>query len=118
MADWILPYPEDEHKARLLMGDPVALGYAWIVAYAKQISPEPDASDDEDDYYSLPITADELINTAIENINSDSRWGSDYVSRPYLEGESLDPVFWEKLSLILQKDIPMSKRESFFTCSC
>jgi hypothetical protein len=111
---WELDYPEEEHSARLIIGDPVAEAYEWIKAYAKSISRD----GYDEDYGSQEITAEELISTASNNIQNKDGWG-DYISKGgLLEGMSVDSTFWDKLSIIKGIEIPANKRNNFFSCSC
>lgn len=107
-----LPYPEIEHTARIMVCDPVALAFEWIKAYGDQLSGEYD----EVFYH---ITADELIDTAMSNINLRAGSWEDYIVKGgLLEGTTVDPVFWEKLAILKGIEIPAEKRNSFFACSC
>ena len=111
------------HQTRLLLGDPVAQAYAWIEAYAANLS---DTESDPDDNYgsSGVITAEDLITTGLthwpdENGNK-AGWG-DYISRGgLLEGTGTDPTFWEKLRVFSELEIPDDEVDqgSFFSCSC
>lgn len=108
---WELDYPEDQHEARLIIEDPVALAYEWIRAYARSIS-----GYDE----SETITAEELIGTAMSNFNRrENGWSGDSICRGgLLEGMNPEPLFWDKLAVLKGIEIPDYKRENFFTCSC
>lgn len=112
-----LPYPMDEHKARIMCGDPIALAYKWIESYLENLN---DRITPDEDYNSEPITMDELIETAMSHINVESgRWGGDYIVRGgAFEGFSVDPTFWDKLAIIKEIEIPNESRNSFFSCSC
>lgn len=115
-----LPYPQDEHIARLLLLDPIATSYEWIKKYAENLTDRVN-EDNEDDTYGggKSITVDELIDTAMSHIDTGDRWGGDYITRGgTFEGESVDPTFWDKLSILLEKEIPSNKRNDFFSCSC
>lgn len=97
------PYPAEEHQLRVAICDPVALAFEWIRAYAE----------------SLPgVSADELIDAAMQQVKSKDGYGG-YLSRgPDLEGVSVDPLFWDKLAIFKEMDVPEEKRNSFFSCSC
>jgi hypothetical protein len=108
-----LPYPEDQHDTRLLMGDPAAIAYEWIKGYAENLNRNNTYEDDGS------VTVDELIETALDNLESNSRWGGDYLSKGgLLEGVSTDPTFWDKLAILKEIEIPHEKRNNFFSCSC
>lgn len=120
-------YDLTSHPGRLLLGDPVAEAYAWIKAYAENLSG--DDSDDEDDNYgcSQIITIEDLIHTGLTHLTKyipdaeESRWGGDYLSRGgLLEGERTDPTFWKKLAVFSELEIPDDEVDqgSFFSCSC
>ena len=90
-----------------------ASAYNWIVQYASSISGHDSSSEGEYD-----ITAEELIDTAKTHIGATS-WGGDYlVKGGLLEGEYTSPMFWEKLAIYLDIEIPDSDRNNFFSCSC
>ena len=108
---------EEEFKTYLLLNHPQALAYAWIEAYAKNLSEG--AEDYSDEYGDLSISAGDLISTAIKNIGLPKTDWPDYLSRgPLLEGVGVDPTFWTKLSIFLDVPIPSKDRNSFFTCYC
>jgi|SRR5690606_22732332 len=118
-----LPYPESEHKARLLLGDPVAEAYEWIVRYAESISGDPSRANDDDYWYAdEPVfSADDLINKGMANLKDDGSqgyWDTTLQGGSLLEGTRTDPVFWEKLAILKGIDIPHEKRNNFFTCAC
>jgi hypothetical protein len=113
-----LDYPEDQHQARLLMGDPKAEAWEWINAYAKNLS-RPLLTDDWGETDGGTVTPQELIETAICNAKSEDRWGGEYISKGgLLEGVSTDPTLWDKVSILIDKEIPQDKRNNFFSCSC
>lgn len=111
-----LPYPVEEHKARVLLGDPQAMAYCWIEAYVKNLNS--DGIDEEYDYGE--VTIDELIDTAMINIEGgETLWAEGYLNKgPLLNGVSLDPTFWDKLSELKGLEIKEEKRNNFFTCGC
>lgn len=103
-------YPESEHQVRVACGDPVALAYEWISAYAKNLS--------GDSEYET-VTVEELIDTAMTHVDTNDRWGGDYISRGgLLEGVYVDDTFWDKLAILKGIEIPESNRNNFFSCSC
>lgn len=107
------PTEEELHQAGLLLGDRKAVALQWIRDYADELS-----SDDDEEYYGGgTITADELIETAMSNLQTNG-WG-DYISKGgLLEGHSTSPEFWENLAIYKGIDIPEEKRNNFFSCSC
>lgn len=112
------PYPDetpDLIKARMICGDPAALGYAWIEAYNENLNNMLQGHR-EDDYEHYGITVDELIDTALTHV--EDGW-SDYIVRGgVFEGFSMDPTFWDKLAALKGIDIPSDKRGTIFSCSC
>ncbi len=107
-----LPYPEEEHQARMICGDPIALSYEWLKSYLENLNSQ------IDDYDGSEVSFDELIDTGISHISND-RYGGDYIIRGgRFEGISTDPTFWDKLAQFKQINIPQNKRGNFFRCSC
>lgn len=110
-------YPGTDHKSRVLIGDPRALAYQWIVEYAKNISPEPDPEYESEYADTNPVDADELIETALTHQGENS-WG-DYICRGgTFEGFSVDPTFWDKFAIVTGIEREEVSQNSFFTCSC
>lgn len=103
-------YDLSQHETRLLLGDPVAEAYAWLKAYAANLSDQ--------------ITVEELIETGLTHWPDEhgkiGQWGGDYLSNPDLEGTQLDPTYWGKLRTFSELEIPDDELDqgSFFTCSC
>ena len=117
MADRYI-YKEGEHQGRLVLGDPQAEAYAWIMAYAAQITEQARNQGDEDWYSSRDAnyTAEDLISIAQSNFNDGF---GDYICHGgAFEGESVDPLFWDKLSIVLDEEVAVENRNSFFSCSC
>jgi hypothetical protein len=113
----ILPYPEEEHQARVMCGDPIACSWEWIKAYAKNLSGKDYNWDVEG--HDVVITPEELIETAETWLETDNEWGGDYLNKGgLLESISTDPTFWEKLAILKEIEIPHEKRNNFFSCSC
>lgn len=112
-----LPYPKEEHRARLMAGDPVADAYEWLQRYVdgelnRMIQ---DQYDPEDCYNKTPVTLDEVIECVLSN-QGDQVWG-DYISRGgAFEGYHPERLFWEKVRIFLQK--PQIEEVHFFSCSC
>ena len=108
-----LPYPEIEHTARVMVCDPVALAFEWIKAYGDHLT-----GMYYDDVFHH-ISVDELVDTAMSNLEGSSNWADTYINKgSVLDGEIVDPVFWEKLAILKGIEIPAEKRNSFFSCSC
>lgn len=111
---------EGEFNALLMIGDPEAKqydAYKWIEAYAAQLSAQVTESYDYDEYRHDGVSVEELIEVGLSNIRDDG-WG-DYISRGgAFEGESVEPMFWDKLAIYMDIEIPHDKRGSFFSCSC
>ncbi len=115
---WELPYPIEQHQARLLVNDPQAQAYAWILAYADQLS-NPGDPDSDDDYGTGEVSAHELISTAWQWIENPNAWNDHINKGALLDGESTDPLFWEKMAQLFKIEIPDSVAgANFFTCSC
>lgn len=113
-----LDYAESEHDARMLVGDPKAMAWAWIYSYAKGLGGSAGWGDDDEDDY-VEVTPEELIKTAMGNLETTDRWGGEYIVKGgLLEGVRVDPTFWDKLAILKDLDIPQDKRNNFFSCSC
>lgn len=109
-------YVESEHQGRVVLGDPQAEAYAWIMAYADQITAL--AKTDSDGYSERDpdYTAEDLIQIAQSNMNG--KWGDYICHGGAFEGEHVDPLFWDKLSIVLDQEVSDKDRNSFFSCSC
>jgi hypothetical protein len=112
------PYPnEADMKVRVMVGDPVAIAYLWLVAYLENINSMITGSHDEFNYQG-ELSFDELIDTALSHVGDDDPWG-DYITRGGIfEGFRMDPTFWDKLAILKEIDIPQSQRGTIFSCSC
>lgn len=112
----IAGYPEEEHTARLLLGDSKAEALKWIEGYAKNLS---DMCEDEE-YGNHPVTSDELIDTHLSHMDSNTRWGGDYIIRGgAFEGVGVDQGFFRAMNVLLNKDVDdESTHHHFFSCSC
>jgi hypothetical protein len=109
------PYPEQEHVLRVVIYDEQALAYSWIEAYAANLSDAPD-----DPYFEGFVTAEELIDTALDNIDCTKYYHHhEYITKGgLLEGVSVEDMFWDKLAIFQGIEIPENKRDNFFSCSC
>lgn len=104
------PYPdESDLQVRVMVGDQVAIAWLWLLAYLDNVNKRiTDYADDNHESYNL-ITIDEFIDTGITG---------DYITRGgVFEGFHLDPLYWEKLSILKETEIEPS-RYGFFNCSC
>lgn len=94
------------------IGSPVAVAYQNIDDYAKSLS---------DDYFDPndSVSAEELINTALYNLEQGDHWDTAYISKgELLEGVDTSPEFWDNLSVLINKPIEQTDRFNFFSCSC
>lgn len=105
---------DKEFKVRLLVGEPKALAYQWIVNYVDNINAQGESYiEDEESYMKLQVG--ELIATALDNLSGKYS----YINKgDLLEGISLDRTFWDKLAILKDIDIPERDKENFFSCSC
>lgn len=107
-------YDTEHHQAKLLLLDPQAVAYEWIVRYLDNLN---DMIDGDSDYGRTDsITLDELLETAESHLSGS--WGDYIVRGGAFEGYSLDMTFWDMYSTLVEKEIPNSDRNSFFSCSC
>lgn len=110
------PYPEDQMIAYLVVGDPKAVAYEWMISYLDNLNSMITSSWEAEEYGHNEITLDELIDVGMSSLND--RWGY-YIDRGgVFEGYSLDQTYWDKLSILMDIEIPHDKRNSFFSCSC
>lgn len=117
---WYGCYPEEEHEGRAIMGDLPALAYEWIKAYALNLTDQVKQSVGDDDYYdNSPITAELLIETANSHQkDGNNNWGDYIIRGGTFEGESVDPLFWEKYAQFTGRDREDVQDNDFFSCSC
>lgn len=109
-------YVEEEHQGRLLLGDPQAEAYAWIMAYAQQITEMAQGNDEGYSSRDANYSAEDLIQIA--EGNRSGSWGDYICHGGAFEGEYVDPLFWDKLAIVLDKEVPDEDRNGFFSCSC
>lgn len=111
-----LDFPMSELTARAMMGDKKAEAYKWIEGYTKNINDRISETSREDEYVNPhEYDADDIIGIALSNEDGASGWG-EYISHGgTFEGESVDPMLWDKLSVLLDREVSGS---SFFSCSC
>ena len=109
-------YVESEHQGRLLLGDPQAEAYAWIMAYADQITAQ--AQTDTENYSEdgPHYTAEDLITIAKSNMHGG--WGDYICHGGAFAGVGVDPLFWDKLAIVLDEEVSDEDRNGFFSCSC
>ena len=112
MADRYI-YKEEEHQGRLVLGDPQAEAYAWIMAYADQITEQAQHGYSSGD---ANYTAEDLI--TIAESHKKGGWGDYICHGGAFEGTGVDPLFWDKLSIVLDEEVPDKDRNGFFSCSC
>ena len=116
--------PIEEVKALSLIDDPFAQAYIWMSAYAENLNQqingyyeyqaewEGHSTHTPQDYMDFG----ELINVGISHLDSD--WG-DYISYGgTFEGVCTPEIFWDKLGILLEIEIPNDKRTGIFSCSC
>ena len=113
----------EEYEVQLLLGNKVALAYAWIDAYAIQLDARVVASSARhEEGYGYPlegITTEEMISLGESRVGHEDFWGGEYLVRGgVFEGESTDPLYWDHLATLLGVEIPDKERGSFFSCSC
>lgn len=110
-----LPWKDTpEFQALLTLGDPKAEAWAWIEAYAKNLSTQV-AEYEYGDYPLDEVTSIELIDCALSQ-QEESDWG-DYIIRDgVFEGKLVDPTFFTKLEQLLGMEL--DNHASFFSCSC
>lgn len=110
------PYPMEEHEARVICGDPQALAYAWILAYAENLNDQCQSGYDGESYGNVSVN--DLLEVA-DSHQGESKWGGDYLSRGgAFEGEQVDPTFWKHYAVFRCKPIEEVEEASFFSCSC
>ena len=109
-------YKEGEHQGRLVLGDPQAEAYAWIMAYADQITAQAQTDTESYSEHEPHYTAEDLITIAKSNMHGG--WGDYICHGGAFEGEGVDPLFWDKLSIVLDEEVPDEDRNGFFSCSC
>lgn len=108
MAEQKEPATEEElHQMHLLLEVPSAMALERIREYAKSLG---DGNHE--------VTAEELIETALGNMESSNGWGDYIVKGGLLEGVQVSDQFWTDLAIYKQIDIPEEKRGNFFSCSC
>lgn len=101
-------YDTEHHKAKLLLLDPQAVAYEWIIHYVENLNDMVD--------HGSSITLEELLETA--DSHRGGSWGDYIVRGGAFEGYSLDMTFWDMYSTLLGEEIPQEDRNSFFSCSC
>lgn len=106
----------EEYEVQLLLGNKVALAYAWIEAYAIQLDAQVQKSSD---HYN-GISVEEVISTGESHTEDDyNSYGGDYIMRGgVFKGEQADPLFWDHLETLLDTKVPANNRYGFFSCSC
>ena len=111
MNKWI-DYPFDQHEVRVMCSDPIATAWDWISRYASHISGF---------NWSQRVTPEELVQTALNNLNNldlpkNASMGLEVVCKGTLfANRDLDPQFWNELEKLTGTAIPMSKRLDFLS---
>lgn len=114
-------YDPAEHHARVVVGDPEACAYEWICGYADILSAQVADSYHEDGYGTdEPVTVAELLRCAdIQQPDANGKSDWDYISRGgAFEGESVEPMFWEKYAILRGLERDKVNDSGFFSCSC
>lgn len=113
-----VPYPPEEHDARLKEGCVIAQAYEWIAAYALNLTQ--DVKDCHRQYYGSEggreVTVEDLMDAA--DSHQGEGWGDYIVRGGTFEGERVDPTFWTKYAILREKELDDVKQDSFFSCSC
>ena len=109
-------YVESEHQGRLLLGDPQAEAYSWIMAYADQITAQTQTDTESYSEHEPHYTAEDLITIAKSNMHGG--WGDYICHGGAFEGVGVNPLFWDKLAIVLDEEVSDKDRNSFFSCSC
>lgn len=110
------PYPQELHVLHLAAQRPQALAFEWIKAYIDQLNAmiEYDGRQDTLGY-------EEFIQITVDwyNASQDSNEWPDYLTKGgAFEGFSLDPLYWEKLSIFLDTPLKDEYCQAYFSCSC
>ncbi len=107
-------------EALLLMGDEKAVAWAWIKAYALNLIQQIDEylGNDSDEYNQQNVIEDEYDLMTLADSHQDGKWGDYMVVGGLFEGESIDPLFWDKYAIV--RDVPREEvaADNFFSCSC
>lgn len=111
-----VPYPPEEHDARLKEGCVIAQAYEWIAAYALNLTQDVEDGNRHRDYECSPVTVDDLMDAA--DSHQGEGWGDYIVRGGTFEGEYVDPTFWTKYAILREKELDDVKQDSFFSCSC
>lgn len=117
-SSYDVPYPPDQHQARLVMGDPIAEAYEWIRGYAANLTDQVHNSYDHEEQGHADITVGELLSVA-DSHQSTSGWGDYIIRGGAFEGEGVEPMFWDKYAIL--REIPRDQVKydgGFFSCSC
>ena len=121
--------PIEEVQALSMIDEPYAQAYMWMRAYAENLNQQINGYYEEQAEWEYKddnsirkhshqsfIDLDELINIGTSHLGSD--WG-DYISYGgTFEGVCTPEIFWDKLGILLEIEIPNDKRTGIFSCSC
>lgn len=114
-----VPYPPEEHDARLKEGCVIAQAYEWIAAYALNLTQDVQDyhdCDDDSSWSGRAITVEDLMDAA--DSHQGEGWGDYIVRGGTFEGEYVDPTFWTKYAILREKELADVQQDSFFSCSC
>lgn len=113
-----IPYPPEEHGARLKEGCVIAQAYEWISAYALNLTQDVQDSHDAEDseWTGRPVTVEDLMDAA--DSHQGEGWGDYIVRGGTFEGFYMDPTFWTKYAILREKELDDVKQNQFFSCSC
>lgn len=111
------PYDPELHDVQLLVGAPEAIAFAWLLAYAQNLT---DRCSNEE-YSNAEISVADLVSVADSHQpeNDSTGWGGDYIVRGgAFEGFGVDPTFWKMYAQFRGKTIDEVEQAHFFSCSC
>lgn len=112
------PYPDEVLETYVMVGCPKAEAFLWLTRYVENLNEmirNPPAY--ETGTYT-ELTVDELIEIGMQRVEDSGRWHGYIIKGSVFEGVSLDMTYWDKLSALMEVDIPSNKRDQFFSCSC
>lgn len=78
------PYPIEEHQGRVLLGDPVAVSYEWLLKYARELD--------------QPL--DKVVSLALHSKNAWSNWMINERTGSDMKGTPICSYFWEHIARI------------------
>lgn len=116
-ADWLdeHDFPEEAQKQRN-WNDEKQDAYEWIGNFGRIIGSDTDYYD-ESDYKRENISADRLIELAIDRLDG----GSDAIYLSFEtpeESYTMNTEFWQKIKIITGRDIEDDHYDNFVRCGC